>query len=100
MLATYRMTKLIIDDEITSDLRDAVINRLDKLKSEGKISDWLAYKVEYLIGCPWCVSVWVGLAVFTLRKTDPDLADLVNGMLAASAVTGIIKENEYRIIPG
>lgn len=79
VLATYRLTKLIMEDKITEDFRNLVY---EKFPRDSKLS--------YLIGCPWCVSVWAGLTIFTLRRISPETADLVSGLLAASAVTGVI----------
>lgn len=82
VLATYRVTKLVIDDEITAEIRDAILKRVSPQS-----------KIAYFLSCPWCVSVWAGLAVFSLRRLDPyALADIVSGALAASAVTGLIEE--------
>lgn len=77
--ATYRLTKLIMDDKITEDFRNLIF---EKFPRDSKLS--------YLITCPWCVSVWAGLSIFTLRKISPETADIVSGLLAASAVTGVI----------
>lgn len=76
--ATYRLTKLVLDDKITEDIRGAIYERFPR---ESKIS--------YFIGCPWCVSIWAGAVIFTLRKAHPDTADILSGLLAASAVTGV-----------
>jgi len=78
-VATYRLTKLIMEDRITEDLRALIF---DKFPRDSKMS--------YLLTCPWCVSVWAGMAIFTLRRISPETADIVSGLLAASAVTGVI----------
>lgn len=79
VLATYRLTKLIMDDKITEDFRSLIFEKFPRDS-----------KLVYLITCPWCVSVWAGLTIFTLRRISPDTADLVSGLLAASAVTGVV----------
>lgn len=79
LLATYRLTKLVIDDKLTEDLRNLIYEKFPPNS-----------KLAYLIGCPWCVSVWAGATIFTLRKISPDTADVVSGLLAASAVTGVV----------
>lgn len=76
--ATYRLTRLVLDDKLTEDLRNAIYQRFPRDS-----------KISYFIGCPWCVSIWAGLVIFTLRKVNPDGADIVSGLLAASAVTGV-----------
>jgi hypothetical protein len=79
LLATYRLTKLVMDDEITQDLRMAIYTKFPQNS-----------KISYFIGCPWCVSIWAGAVIFTLRNVNPDGADIVSGLLAASAVTGVV----------
>jgi hypothetical protein len=79
ILATYRLTKLIMDDRITEDFRNLIFEKFPKDS-----------KLAYLITCPWCVSIWAGATVFTLRKIHPETADVVSGLLAASAVTGVV----------
>lgn len=80
IIAVYRITKLIIDDEILADFRDLV---WDKFPPEST-------KIGYLITCPWCTSIWAGIAVFALRKLDPNFTDYLSSVLAASAVTGVV----------
>jgi hypothetical protein len=77
--AVYRLTKLVMEDKITEDLRDLIYSKFPRDS-----------KISYFIGCPWCVSIWAGAAIFTLRKVSPETANIVSGMLAASAVTGVV----------
>jgi len=95
--ATYRLTRLVIADEITSDLRNRALLEIDRLPEK---YNYLAEKLEYMLDCPWCVSVWAGAVIFTLRRVNPELADLISGLLAASLVSGALHENEYRWLPG
>lgn len=74
-LATYRVTKLLIEDEITEPVRSRI---QEKFPPEST-------KIGYLTTCPWCVSVWVALPVYFLPKS-------VKTALAASAVTGLVSE--------
>jgi hypothetical protein len=79
VIATYRLTKLIMEDRITEDLRDLIYSKFPRDS-----------KLSYFIGCPWCVSIWAGAAIFTLRRISPETANVVSGLLAASAVTGVV----------
>jgi len=78
IIATYRLTKLVMEDKITEDFRNYVY---EKFPRDSKIS--------YFIGCPWCVSIWAGVVIFALRRIDPQVADVVSGILTASALTGV-----------
>lgn len=78
-VAVYRLTKLVIDDEIVAEIREKI---WDKFPPEST-------KIGYLLTCPWCVSFWMAVAIVTTRKINPEIADYISGILAASAVTGI-----------
>lgn len=79
-LATYRGTKLVIDDEITRPIREKV-HRLGNAK------------LSYLISCPWCTSPYIAFSLLTLKKYHPTVYTIIAETLAASAVTGLINEN-------
>lgn len=66
--ATWRLTKLVTEDEITRPVREAIDAR------------WPGSQVSYLVNCPACVSVWAGLAVAVMPRA-------LAGALASSAGT-------------
>lgn len=51
VLATDRLTRLVVDDEITRPVREAIERR------------WPDSKVAYLVSCRACVSIWAALLV-------------------------------------
>lgn len=77
-LSAYRITKLVIDDEITRELRENVQKRIQGHP-----------KLEYLSTCPWCISIYAGIAVVVIEKSVPE----INTILASSAITGLIYSN-------
>lgn len=78
IIATYRLTKLVLEDKITEDFRNYIYEKFPR-----------GSKVSYFIGCPWCVSIWAAAVIFALRRIDPQVADIVSGILTASALTGV-----------
>ena len=70
--ATWRLTRLVAEDEITRPLREAA--------TPGS-------RVEYLLGCPYCVSVWAGMAV-----TSGVIPTRVRMALALSAGAIVVHE--------
>lgn len=84
-LATYRATKLVIDDEITAELRNKAFEALDAAPPS-----LLTKKLSYFLTCPWCVSVWVATALLTLRLLSPATYEYFASILSFSAVTGVI----------
>jgi hypothetical protein len=77
IVATYRLTKLVMEDKITEDLRDFIYEHFP------------SSKLSYLIGCGWCVSIWAAIVIFAIRRFYPQYADTLSSVLAASAVTGV-----------
>lgn len=55
MLASYRVTRLLIDDAIFDKPRDFLLGQLDQ---EGKL--------RYLLGCYWCLGLWVSAGLTLL----------------------------------
>jgi hypothetical protein len=90
VLATVRLTRLILDDEITAPARDAAVQALISVGEARPELKPVTDRLEYLLGCPWCASVYCGALVFALRRVSPAAADVVSGALAASAVTGAV----------
>lgn len=70
VLAVDRITRLVVEDEITRPIRDWVNNR------------WPESKVSYLVNCKACVSVWAGLVVYSGKIPRP----LLSGLAASGAV--------------
>lgn len=99
--ATYRLTRLVSRDALTQGLRDRVMayeHRADRdvvahrHRYGAEIGD--LGPLSYFVGCPWCVSVWVGLGVAVARRVVPAGWGLVAAGLAASAATGWLSERE------
>lgn len=85
-LATYRLTKLVIDDKITEDLRQLAYREFEKLPEK------LQSQATYLLSCPWCVSIWAAGFLLLLKYKAPNLHYYLSSLLAASAITGILSE--------
>ena len=83
-LAVHRLTKLVIDDKITEDLRNKVYEKY------GEPAD---SKISYLTTCPWCVSMYLGLGVVVARTVAPKAWRPLSYALAFSSFTGWIEEH-------
>jgi len=86
-LATARLTRLIVKDEITRHVRDAVLDRLEPDPAHPS-------RLAYLIQCPWCASPYVAVAVVAARRFVPRLWGPVAAVLAFSEVTGFLVTRE------
>jgi hypothetical protein len=81
-LAVYRATKLLQDDTLPPlpELREKLMQRYGH-------TPW-----SQLLDCPWCLSVWVAGASVLIRHLAPRLWRIGAGVLASSAVAGVISE--------
>lgn len=85
-LATYRLTVLIKDDKITERLRQAVFRRY------GHLEDTDVRNPSYLLGCPWCLSMYFGTLAVVGRRYAPVAWKPLSRALAFSATTGLLAE--------
>jgi hypothetical protein len=85
-LATYRLTVLIKDDKITEGLREAVFRRF------GHLEDDDVHKASYLMGCPWCLSIYFGAVTVAAEYYAPRVWRPLARVLALSAATGLLAE--------
>jgi Protein of unknown function (DUF1360) len=79
-VAVHRITRLIVEDEITSDLRSRWYEKHDPQET----------KLGYLVSCPWCVSIWAGAAAVAARRVAPGAWSPLAHTLAFSAVAGAL----------
>lgn len=99
--ATYRLTRLLTRDALLDGLRERVREREAPARRD-VLRDSRRYGVEvgetgpltYLLGCPWCSSIWVGAGVALARRSAPAVWGVAAAGLAASAATGWLSERE------
>jgi hypothetical protein len=82
-LATYRLTRLLVIDEISRPARAWLGQRY---------TGWFVY----LTSCIWCMSMWVsGLVVVLLTYFAPYAWSFAASLLAFSAVAGYLGSREH-----
>jgi hypothetical protein len=79
-LAVFRITRLIMLDEILAPVRNLF---WEKFPPE---SSYLGF----LFTCEWCVSMWVALPIVLFYAAFPTLTLLVGCIFALSAVSSLI----------
>lgn len=79
-LATYRVSRMLLEDEIAAPLRDKVFEKFPPHES----------KIGYLFTCPWCISVWTGAGLVALEYASPIIGEAAQKVLAASAISGLL----------
>lgn len=79
LLAAKRLTRLVVQDEITRPLRQ---------KYDGQLG--------YLLNCPYCVSVWTSFFITLLGIIAPKVSRVLNTALALAEVQALWTEYEAR----
>ena len=85
-LATYRITRLIIRDEILATPRNFVWKRFPPEKS----------LLGYFLTCPWCISIWVASFIQISSIIVPGTTYVVAAVFALSAIAGLLTAHEER----
>lgn len=88
-LAVARLTRLVAKDELTREVRDAVLDMIEPDPARPK-------KLAYLLQCPWCVSPYVGVFVVLARRAFPRAWGAIATVLAFSEVAGFLGSVEQR----
>lgn len=78
-LATFRLTRLIIEDQIFEPVRNRI---------------WAKYppttQIGYLFTCPWCVSIWAGSLLTAGYILIPTITLAIALVLSLSAAVGLL----------
>ena len=85
-LATYRLTRLIIRDELLATPRNFFWKKFPPEKS----------LLGYLLTCPWCISIWVALILRISSIINPEVTYAVEIIFALSAIAGLLTAHEER----
>jgi hypothetical protein len=92
-LAVTRVTTLITHDQITRPVREHLIACFDPYRRVHRVLVYLLGEPDGdTIGCPWCVSIWIGAftAPIIYSWGDTPIVLVIVLALAASQVTGMI----------
>ena len=79
-LAVARVTRLLVEDQLTNRYRLWVVKRWGE-------ASWQSY----LAHCPWCTSIWIGAAIMPVAVLLPNIWVVAAFSIpAASMVTGLL----------
>jgi len=79
-LAIFRLTRVIVADEIFSDIRNKIWKKFRPDKTY----------IGFFFTCEWCVSMWVALPTVVFYAINPSITLLVGCIFALSAVSSLI----------
>jgi hypothetical protein len=102
ILASYRLTRLIVFDEITSFIRKPFLSVNYQENEAGQLLESIEFKGEgvrywfgVLLSCYWCVGIWSSLGIVLLYFYFPSLNILLVILAVAGAAAFIQSKTEY-----
>lgn len=101
ILASFRLTHLIVFDEITSFLREPFFSVTYEVDSAGQVIQHTQFKgnglrkwVGKLLSCHWCVGIWSALLLVALYLYVPTAYPLLL-VLAVAGAAAVIETKTY-----
>lgn len=94
-LSVWRTSVMVIEEEGPGDVF-VKLREFTGSEKGGVPVNW--YDLDTfgkLTQCPWCLSVWVGLALALLRIISPKVYSIFIMALAGSAATVLIEEKRH-----
>ncbi|CAN5224674.1 hypothetical protein BH23CHL1_BH23CHL1_15060 [soil metagenome] len=95
-IATFRMSRLIVADRVTSIVREPVVEegegeeQLEGVTQKPKEEGGIVQAVGELITCPWCVSVWAGAFNVYLLTLFPRTGRLFLLVMSSSGIAHLL----------
>lgn len=89
-LAVHRLTRLVVDDEVSAPLREWA----QGAKEDTPVAWRERTRLGYLVACPWCVSMWAAAGWAALTVAAPRAAATAGAVLAWSSVAGLLSSWE------
>ncbi len=101
VLASFRLTHLIVFDEITAFLREPFFTVTYEVDAVGQVVRNTHFKgsglrqwIGKLLSCHWCVGIWSGLAIVALYSYVPAAYPLLL-VLAIAGAAAVIETKMY-----
>lgn len=96
--ACFRLTHLIVSDEITTFLRAPFVDEVNELDAQGRWTKlqypkpplWRGY-IGALISCPWCTGIWVAAFIVIGWYNFPNITFPISLVFAISGL-GVVVE--------
>ncbi|MFD2369944.1 DUF1360 domain-containing protein [Brevibacillus sp. GCM10020057] len=101
VLASFRLTHLIVFDEITEPLRSPFIAITYETDASGQVLRQVQFKggkfrrwIGRLLSCYWCVGIWAALAIVLMYLYVPAAYPVIL-LLAIAGAAAVIETKMY-----
>ncbi|MFD1705655.1 DUF1360 domain-containing protein [Siminovitchia sediminis] len=97
-MAAFRLTRLIVFDQITDWMRRPFMDKVEEINSEGETEVYFLPKesglrgwLGALLSCYWCTGIWVTAGMFLARTYTPLLYKPMVIIFAAAGLAALIE---------
>jgi hypothetical protein len=104
-LASFRLTRLVVFDNITSFLRRPFHEEITETKEDGSTSTYIIVKgtgvrrwFGELISCYWCTGIWTSALLYGCWLVWPTILEPLLIILAVAGCAAIIETIVLRFI--
>ncbi|MEN2767376.1 DUF1360 domain-containing protein [Ornithinibacillus xuwenensis] len=105
MLASFRLTRLIVFDKITSFIRKPFHHEVEEVDTDGTTVTFIEIKGQgirhwlgELLSCYWCSGIWCTAILFVLLVSWPTGGEVIITLLAIAGAAGICEAIVQRLI--
>ncbi|MCG1020154.1 DUF1360 domain-containing protein [Sutcliffiella horikoshii] len=104
-LASFRLTRLVVLDKITTIIRKPFVEEIEEENENGEMEAYIIIKgkgirkwIGELLSCYWCTGVWVTTGLFLLITFYPFAGKSALIIFAAAGVAGIMESIVGKLI--
>lgn len=103
-LASFRLTRLIVNDKITEFIRAPFFDEFEEKNAEGETETYITPKkggirgfFGELLSCYWCTGIWSSIFLFGLYVLYPLVATPIILVMAVAGLAAIIETIVQRL---
>lgn len=104
-LASFRITRLIVFDTITTFLRKPFHEIVEEENEDGVVEKYLHIKgsgikfwIGELLSCYWCVGVWISIILYSFLQVFPAFVGSIIIIFAIAAMASIVETVVSKLI--
>ncbi|MDQ0230644.1 DUF1360 domain-containing protein [Metabacillus malikii] len=103
--ASFRLTRLIVYDKITSFIRAPFHKEIEEVNEQGEVDVYIEMKgtglrawIGELLSCYWCTGVWSAAFLYGLWLVWPQGTEVLMMILAIAGIAGVIETLVSKLI--
>lgn len=104
-IATFRLTRLIVFDKITSFMRKPFLTEVEETESDGTVIAYIEAKgtgirrwIGELLSCYWCAGIWCAAILVGFYYLFPSTMEIILYFLAIAGFAAIIETVVSRLM--